>query len=106
MSDETTLLPCPFCGGKAHTRMTGSGEYRLFSVDCRNIDCPCYMGGNVFHTKIEAIAAWNTRATLGSGECVIAPIVSGSDMGRCSACGHIADVSSNYCWKCGAKAVK
>jgi hypothetical protein len=43
---------------------------------------------------------------LGGGECVITPIAPGSDMGRCSACGEIADTASNYCWKCGAKAVK
>ena len=45
-------------------------------------------------------------ATLGGGECEITPIAPGSDMGRCSACGEIADTASNYCWKCGAKAVK
>lgn len=46
------------------------------------------------------------NAELGSGTCVITPITPSSDMGRCSACGSIADVNSNYCWKCGAKAVK
>lgn len=42
----------------------------------------------------------------GGGECVITPIAPGSDMGWCSACEQVADVHSNYCWKCGAKAVK
>ena len=50
--------------------------------------------------------AWSTRSAPGSGMCVITPIVPNSDMGRCSACGQIADVASNYCWRCGAKAVK
>ena len=38
-----------------------------------------------------------------NGKCVITPIAPGSDMGRCSACNNVADVSSNYCWKCGAR---
>lgn len=50
--------------------------------------------------------AWSTRSALGNGTCVITPIVPNSDMGRCSACGQIADVASNYCWRCGAKAVR
>ena len=50
--------------------------------------------------------AWSIRSALGNGTCVITPIVPNSDMGRCSACGQIADVASNYCWRCGAKAVR
>ena len=37
--------------------------------------------------------------------CTITPITSLSDMGRCSNCGKIADVTSNYCWQCGAKVI-
>lgn len=44
-------------------------------------------------------------AASGCKECEITPIAKGSDMGRCSACGKIADTTSNYCWKCGAKVV-
>lgn len=57
---ETTLLPCPFCGGEipAPTR-------RYMSV----LICPtcnAYGPGNSDMTNDELIAAWNTRATHGT----------------------------------------
>ena len=62
MSDETTLLPCPFCGGEARMRRMdfpdGDAEYVF--------DCAC--GRKLFETasKAKAIAAWNTRTTHGT----------------------------------------
>lgn len=58
MSDETTMLPCPFCGGEAETLTAESmyGGY-LFSIMCND----CLSHGYVYDTEAEAIVAWNTR---------------------------------------------
>lgn len=94
------LLPCPFCGGEAKITETEHAWYMNIEHEPT-----CFYAIEIDDEwmKAKAIEAWNTRATLGSGICQIIPIASGSDMGRCSACGKIADVASNYCWKCGAK---
>lgn len=65
-------------------------------------------GNGVFtaREKHDVTEQFDALAAMRRGECVITPITPGSDMGRCSACGEIADTASNYCWKCGAKAVK
>ena len=65
-------------------------------------------GNGVFtaREKHDVTEQFDALAAMRRGECVIAPIAPGSDMGRCSACGEIADTASNYCWKCGAKAVE
>lgn len=61
MTDSnTTLLPCPFCGGEASKRLFYKGKYM---VHC-NV---CNAGsGDVCDTKAEAIEAWNTRAAHGT----------------------------------------
>ena len=66
MSDETTLLSCPFCGGEAFVRIdtyfvANQARYR---VGC-DVDSYChgYYGYSKYYTtEDEAIAAWNTRA--------------------------------------------
>lgn len=60
MSDETTLLPCPFCGGEADNRWRyrKPGEYACYWVLC--VRCGC--ATTAYDTEAEAIAAWNTRA--------------------------------------------
>ena len=52
----TKLLPCPFCGGKAH--IWNSGYF--YSGKCYK--CGCTLSGSGYVTEAEAIAAWNTRA--------------------------------------------
>lgn len=126
---EATLLPCPFCGGEVEISTYRNEGYQ---IECPNHEWPkremrwgkrpesdiaadigMFTWGISDEAKAALIEAWNTRtseqaiaATLGGGECEITPFAPGSDMGRCSACGEIADTASNYCWKCGAKAVK
>lgn len=56
MSDETTLLPCPFCGGEA--------EFNIFDTIC-NVECPeCFNGTRYYALDDyeQAVAAWNARA--------------------------------------------
>lgn len=68
MSDETTLLPCPFCGGEAEVTSNGRGQFTA-GVRCRDVTgCGCRLH-IAFRSRAEAIAAWNTRAELGSGTC-------------------------------------
>jgi len=62
MSDEMTLLPCPFCGGEADISDEGEGTepYRFWAY-CTNGKC-FVEGTPAFETENEAIEAWNTRA--------------------------------------------
>ena len=63
MTDETTLLPCPFCGGEAEmlTAESMNGGY-LFGIMCND----CRSRGDVYDTEAEAIAAWNARTAHGT----------------------------------------
>lgn len=53
------LLPCPFCGGEAHTF-----HNYLWHVKCdgTNGRYYCVMAFGAFATEKEAIDAWNRRA--------------------------------------------
>jgi len=78
MSDETTLLPCPWCGEYPKVAEDGGSTGPWF---CVWHDCPPVEGGKArhygeslgcisittawFHTEAEAIAAWNTRTAHG-----------------------------------------
>lgn len=100
MSD---LKPCPFCGGEAQTTLRNIGDSGedFWSVECFNTECGCDFC--LYHTEAEAIEAWNTRAER---TCYITPYglpLSDCPIGKCSNCGHGADVNSKYCWQCGAK---
>ena len=59
--DERALKRCPFCGGEAAIYEEIPGGYIVQCHDC------CGQIGIM--TKERAIAAWNTRAELGSGTC-------------------------------------
>lgn len=75
------LLPCPFCGGKAHEPLTLSedhGEYDGYTmygyVSCKcgaamrcNTLTPC-KAGEVKRIRKEAITAWNTRINQATQE--------------------------------------
>ena len=61
MSDETTPLPCPFCGGEAGVYLSGYGEAGGDYV----IQCGCCAAlSDGYDTEAEAIAAWDTRAPV------------------------------------------
>lgn len=59
MSDETILLPCPFCGGEAHVIVSSDG----YGVECWGELCTKNQLEEI-PTEAEAIAAWNTRAPV------------------------------------------
>ena len=60
MTDETTLLPCPFCGGEARAVVTIEPEYR--SLDVLHVKClECGAKGSESMDSCAAIEAWNRR---------------------------------------------
>lgn len=91
MSDETTLLPCPFCGGEASKRLFYKGKYR---VHCNVCDAH---SGDVCNTEAEAIAAWNTRTERHAYEQRITG--DGSDWGEimCSAFDALMAAACDAC---------
>jgi len=63
MASET-LLPCPFCGGKA----IHAGDHRASKVMCSNDDCeaetgPWYANDDA-QADSKAAAMWNRRAAV------------------------------------------
>lgn len=67
MTDETKLLPCPFCGSPSYTddgtlRIFGKRTGHSYAVACSF--CEATAGGD--DDKTIAIAAWNTRALAAS----------------------------------------
>lgn len=63
MTQESELLPCPFCGSENILEF-GKQDDDWASVECRN----CRAGTHKFENLQDAISAWNTRARLGKGE--------------------------------------
>lgn len=71
--NRTTLLPCPFCGGKATLRMSWMEDgHRYRAVEC--VECGATTPGNYSEVGDQSVWDWNTRtpeqaiaATLGSG---------------------------------------
>ena len=69
--DKDELLACPFCGAEAFVEEQDGRFY----VACYNLKCFAKLGEGVdgygspdhrFGTEADAIAAWNTRASLRS----------------------------------------
>lgn len=100
MSDETTLLPCPFCGGEAECHQwwsaTISGKYATVCTKC---NC----GTDYYATEAEAIAAWNQRHVE-----TCENTQHDADF-MCSKCGKCVDngriIGFNFCPNCGRKVV-
>ena len=68
MSDETTLLPCPFCGKpiEVFNAPWADGEpgWTYWHVDeMQAAEDKCPLTTACYDTKKELIEAWNTRAT-------------------------------------------
>jgi Lar family restriction alleviation protein len=62
---SNTLLPCPFCGGRAtvKTRYIGYGSIGLGEHDEYRVVCKeCRASSDEYRHEAEAIAAWNRRA--------------------------------------------
>lgn len=102
------LEKCPFCGGAAFPNI----ELRKHWVECRE----CAAESGCYRTEVEAIAAWNTRAELGSGTCEMYRDEHGT--WHCKSCESGADTDTgsdgtldawcdawppNYCPNCGRK---
>jgi Lar family restriction alleviation protein len=58
---ETTLLPCPFCGGEA--KAYGVESLAFPSMKLCRVSCDgCHASTSNHASRPDAIAAWNTRA--------------------------------------------
>lgn len=96
ISDE--LKPCPFCGKPARIQ-TYTNERK--AIVCGNVNCPCFMNGNLFDTEAEAVNAWNTRTER---TCNNLANHQGCKEFVCSECGaHYLGFKFMYCPNCGAK---
>lgn len=109
MSDEATLLPCPFCGGEAGSRWQYRlpGEYARYWVLCQE----CGSASAAYGLEAEAIAAWNTRAER---TCRMERVEKEERILHgwleCSNCGPVYPPAANviqeavrYCPYCGAR---
>ena len=54
---QSTLLPCPFCGGQAELLSAELRETHDAMIECSQ----CETTGPTSETDAEAIAAWNRR---------------------------------------------
>lgn len=111
MTDNRTteLLPCPFCGSKAHMCEMESGYGTEYAICCNYKGCrlsehPRF--GRACKTESEAIAAWNTRH-VETCENESLEFFGTDSMFKCSACDEdYPDLCDfNYCPFCGAKVV-
>lgn len=100
------LLPCPFCGEEAELAEYKGKETSRWYVGCTNEKCGAELeltGG--FATRIQAEKSWNSRHDLR----ITAVIGKWEDnfdnirQFKCSRCGSIHAVASQYCPDCGAK---
>lgn len=120
MTDDFKLVRCG-CGGKAV--VIGDADNNIYFVKCDK----CWISTNLFHSKAEAITAWNkamsakdinvpnefaTDTNVGNKERTAKvgdqifnhsyPHILGAWMGTCE-CGELVSYSNKYCHMCGAK---
>lgn len=55
------ILPCPFCGGEAHTWKRGGEMNWVAGCEKAWPECPVAPFTHAHDTEAEAITAWNTR---------------------------------------------
>jgi hypothetical protein len=64
-TEVPALLPCPFCGRRAHLEAVGKGGSRCFAaVFCEDNLCPGVAHGTGPTAAVQrasAVARWNTR---------------------------------------------
>lgn len=90
------LMPCPFCGGEAHS----VNAYSLYFVKCTN----CQAESKFYSTEAEAAEAWNARAerTCSVEETCFDELWQ-EKYTRLS-CGHyVWGYAQKYCPECGAR---
>ena len=64
MTDETKLLPCPFCGGEAKQRTLTEDEFGNEGADVIECSQCCASSHIEFGRKENLVSAWNTRALV------------------------------------------
>jgi hypothetical protein len=72
---EVTLKPCPFCKGEAELR-SWDWPYVRFQVRCSVCKC---QARTRMASEVEAIAAWNTRATEADNLALLREAVAGEN---------------------------
>lgn len=109
MTGGFKLVRCG-CGGKAVA--IGDADNNIYFVKCDK----CWISTNLFHSKAEAITAWN-KAMSGAKN-INAPCKFATDINvgdkiakfkqdgkflRCEKCNHIVDSGYKYCQECGSR---
>lgn len=114
--NRTTLLPCPFCGGKAEIHPSNDWDVTFTGSTFFAWCDKCETRGDYYNTEAEAIAAWNTRVErtckmeqmsecqfddIACSECGVALWAFSMDME-----GEGVLATPNYCPNCGARVTK
>ncbi len=61
MTDETELMPCPYCGGEQYIKNVGTRCEPRYTVDCLN---RCLATSKCFYDVRDAVSANSCRANL------------------------------------------
>lgn len=113
MTDNTELLPCPFCGGEAEVCEGDiNGRMRVYGLVEHKDGCLFLVDGlptKYQHIMESEFEAWNARAERPC-ECVSEYAESPFDgktivLHRCSECHKLMRPHMRYCPNCGARRV-